>query len=459
VSDASYRRLSFWLDSLPDPLEPRPALDGEAKFDIAIVGGGYTGLWTAYHLARADPSLQVAVVEKEITGFGASGRNGGWCSGFFAAPKSQMASLYGRDAAVSMHRAVIDSVDEVGRTCREEAIDAHFHKGGSLGVAFNAAQKVRLMETVQEDEAFGFDPSDSRWLGPQELAGRLRFQGALGAVWTPHCARIHPARLVRGLAQAVERRGVKIFEQTPAIGLQAGSVRTPAGLIKAGVIVMAAEGYGARIPGLRREIAPVYTYMVATEPLPDEFWDAAGWQGRECVSDGPRSFFYAQRTADDRIAIGGGAYSYPFGSRTSERFDAPARASAVLRQIIDRRWPAAAGARITHRWGGAVGARRDWFPSVGLKDGVAWAGGYVGDGVATSNLAGRTVADLICGKDTDLTRLPWVGHPRRNWEPEPLRWLGIQGSLRLSGMADRSEDRTGRTPKLLASAIKLLSGQ
>jgi glycine/D-amino acid oxidase-like deaminating enzyme len=444
---------------VPGSLDPRPALAGNARFDVAIVGAGYTGLWTAYYLARADPSLAVAVIEKEIAGFGASGRNGGWCSGFFAASKPQISHLYGRDAAVAMHRAVIDSVDEVGWVCDDEAIDAHFLKGGSLGVAFDPVQKVRLMQAVEEDESFGFTTSDSRWLEPDELATRLSFEGALGAVWTPHCARLHPARLVRGLAEAVERRRVTIYERTQVTEMQAGSVQTTTGSIDADVVVRATEGYGTQMPGQRRQVVPIYTYMVATEPLPEEFWRVAGWQGRECVADGPRGFFYAQRTADDRIAIGGGEYGYPFGSRTSAARDVRPTASDALHRIIARRWPAAADAKLTHRWGGAVGVRRDWFPSVGLEGGLAWAGGYVGDGVATSNLAGRTLADLILGRDTDLTRLPWVGHPRRNWEPEPLRWLGIEGSVRLSNMADRAEERTGKTPKLLGSAIKLLSGQ
>jgi glycine/D-amino acid oxidase-like deaminating enzyme len=458
VSEASYRGVSFWLDTTPGSLEPRPALQGDTQVDVAIVGAGYTGLWTAYYLSRANPSLSVGVIEKEIAGFGASGRNGGWASGAFAAPKTGVARLHGRDAAIAMQTAVFDSIDEIERACRDNSIDAHFLKGGSLGVATNQPQKQRLMEAIEEDRSFGFDETDSRWLESDELGSRLKVEGALGGIWTPHCARLHPGRLIRGLAETVERSGVKIFEQTPALRLENGSVRTPGGRLKAPIIVLATEGYGARIRSRHRDVAPVYTHMVATEPLPSEFWKEVGWQESECVWDGLRMLSYAQRTADDRIAIGGSQADYPFASRTSASKDARAHTTAALRGIIGRYWPAVADAKITHSWGGAIGVRRDWFPSVGLEDGLAWAGGYVGDGVAVSNLAGRTLADLILGKDTDLTHLPWVGHPRRNWEPEPLRWLGIEGSLRLSGMADRSEVRTGKTPKILGSAIKLLSG-
>jgi glycine/D-amino acid oxidase-like deaminating enzyme len=357
---------------VPGSLDPRPALAGDARFDVAIVGAGYTGLWTAYYLARADPTLAIAVIEKEIAGFGASGRNGGWCSGLFAASKSQIAPLYGRDAAAAMHRAVIGSVDEIGRVCDDEAIDAHFHKGGSLGVAFDPVQKVRLLQGVEEDESFGFGASDSRWLEADELATHLSFEGALGAVWAPHCARIHPARLVRGLAEAVERKGVTIFERTQVTQIQAGSLQTTTGSIDADVVVRATEGYGSRMPGQRRQVVPIYTYMVATEPLPEEFWRAAGWQGRECVADGPRGFFYAQRTADDRIAIGGGEYGYPFGSRTSAARDVRPKATEALRRIIARRWPAAAYASLTHSWAAPSG-----FAGTGSRR-WGWKGAWLG---------------------------------------------------------------------------------
>ena len=455
---AGYRRLSFWHATVPDDLTPRASLVGDATVDVAIVGAGFTGLWTAHALAERDPSLRIAIVEREIAGFGASGRNGGWVSSIFAAPKSRVAATYGRDAAVALQRAMFDTVDEVGRACEAEGIDAHFRKGGSLGFAFDRPQADRLLASVEEDRSFGFGEDDTRWLEADAARRQIDAAGALGAVWSPHCARVHPGRLVRGLAGAVERRGVRLFERTPAVDVRTGEVTTPEGRLLADVVVRATEAYGAVDP---RGLAPVYSYMVVTEPLTPGFWDAVGWAGYECVWDGPRLFAYAQRTDDDRIAIGGGRIRAPFASRTRPGMDRPEAVFRAIRRIVVERWPAAAGVRMSPGWGGALGVPRDVFPSVGLdrSTGIAWAGGYVGDGVATSNLAGRTLADLILGRDTDLVRLPWVGHRSPRWEPEPLRWLGINAGFRLSQLADMVESRVGRAPRSLDLVIDQLLGR
>lgn len=455
-TEAAYRRTSFWHATVPGSLVPRPALRGKVRADVAIVGAGYTGLWTALSLASADPSLRIAVVEREIAGFGASGRNGGWVSASFPASKARIAAEHGRDAAIAMQRAMFHTVDEVGRACEAERIDACFRKAGSLGFAVDRPQADRFHATVEEERAFGFGEGDVTWLDADDARSRVDVAGALGALWTPHCASVHPARLARGLAEAVERRGVQLFERTPATVVERGLLRTPEGSIRADVVVWATEGYGGGMPERHRIVAPVYTHMLATEPLPQAFWDEVGWAGRECVWDGPRLFLYAQRTADDRIAIGGGFVRYPFASRVRPAFDRPPAVFRAIRRVITERWPAAAGARITHRWGGAIGVPRDWFPSVGIdrSSGVAWAGGYAGDGVATANLAGRTLADLILDRDTELVRLPWVGHRSPRWEPEPLRWLGVGGTFRLMQLTDAVERRTGRTPRLLEAVAQ-----
>ena len=425
---------------------------------MAVVGAGFTGLWTALALSERDPSLRIAILEREIAGFGASGRNGGWVSALFPATKSRVALEHGRDGAIAMQHALFDTVDQVGRACQQEGIDAHYHKGGSLGFAVNRPQAERLRSVVEEDRGFGFGEEDLAWLDADEARDRIDVPDALGAIWTPHCASVHPARLVRGLADAVERRGVQLFERTPVTGTGRGRLDTPGGRVRSDIMVWATEAYGTDLRDRRRRVAPVYTYMLATEPLPPAFWDAVGWSGRECVWDGPRLYLYAQRTADDRIAIGGGRVRYPFGSRARPAMDRPATIFREIRAIVADRWPEAAGARITHAWGGACGVARDWFPSVGLdrSTGVAWAGGYVGDGVSLSNLAGRTLADLILDRDSDLVALPWVGRRSPAWEPEPFRWLGIEGAWRLSHLADRVERRTNSAAKTLQAAIDLL---
>ena len=449
-----YRRISFWLDSAGDDLRPRPSLDGDHRCDVAVVGGGYTGLWTAYYLARAEPSLRIAVLEKEICGFGASGRNGGWCSALFAGSRGVTARRHGRDAAIDLEREMFVTVDEVGRVCSKESIDAHFRKSGTLVFATSAAQETRLREEVETERRWGFGPDDVRWLDAPEAAERLRVTGARGAVFTPHCATVHPARLVRGLAHAVERAGVEVYERTEATGIEPRRVLTRSGAVEARVIVRATEGYTARLPGLRRALVPIYSLMVATEPLPEDVWREIGWSGHEAVSDGRHLIIYAQRTTDGRIAMGGRGAPYHFGSRVDPSFDQEPEVFAEIVRVLRSLWPAASGARITHTWGGPLGVPRDWYSSVGYdrESGIAWAGGYVGDGVATSNLAGRTLRDLILGRDTSITRLPWVGHRSRRWEPEPFRWLGANLALRAMAWADRREAATG-SPSRIADLV------
>jgi glycine/D-amino acid oxidase-like deaminating enzyme len=459
VSDeGSYRGLSLWHRSVPGPLTPRLSLAGDVRADVAIVGAGFTGLWTAYELVKAEPTMRIAVLEREIAGFGASGRNGGWVSSAFPVPKGMMADAYGRDATIALQRALFDTVDEVGRTCDAEGIDAHFRKGGAIGVATLQPEADRFLAAIEEDRAFGFGPDDVAWLSADELGRRVRVNGAIGASFTRHCARVHPALLARGLADVVERRGVHVFERTRVRSVADGVVEAESGRIRADVVVRAVEGYGTDIRPRRRTVAPVYSYMVATEPMPASFWDEVGWDGYECVWDGPRMYLYAQRTEDDRIAIGGGSLRAPFASRVRPGFDRSDRVFLQIRRVIRHRWPAAADARITHAWGGALGVSRDWFPSVGLDRGrrSAWAGGYAGDGVAAANLAGRTLRDLILERDTDLTDLPWVGHRSGRWEPEPFRWVGVNLGVSLAVAADRFERATGRAPAALDRALERL---
>jgi len=447
VSD--YRDLSLWHDSLPGPLERRPPLPGPREVDVCVVGAGFTGLWTAYYLAGLNPSLRIAVVEQETAGFGASGRNGGWCSALFPASLTAVARRSGRDAAVALQRALNATVDEVGRVAADEGIDCHFAKGGTVSVARTPVQVERARAAVAEARGWGFGEDDVRWLPAEEATGTLGATGVLGATYTPHCAAIHPARLVRGLADAAVRRGVEIFEGTRVTRLAPGRVETRYGVVRARSVVRATEGYTARLPGLRRAVAPVYSLMLATEPLPAEFWDIVGLRRRETFTDHRHLIIYGQRTADDRLAFGGRGAPYHFGSAIRPEFDREPDVHAALHDVLLELFPAARGAAVTHTWGGPLGIPRDWFASVGLDagTGIAWAGGYVGDGVGASNLAGRTLADLIAGRDSELVRLPWVGHRSRRWEPEPLRWLGVNAGLRAMSAADDEEQRTGRSSR------------
>lgn len=455
-----YRTRSLWLDALAGSLTPRAALTRDVDVDVAIVGAGYTGLWTAYELSRQDPSLRIAVLEAEIAGFGASGRNGGWCSALFAGSRDATAKAHGRDAAVALQRAMFTTVDEVGAVATAEGIEAHFTKGGTLELATSALQATRLRARVDVEREWGFGPDDVRWLEPAEAQARLRVSASHGAVYTPHCARIQPARLARGLADAAERRGVTIYEQTRVEELSPRRITTTGGRVKAEVVVRATEGYTAALPSHRRTLAPLYSLMIATEPLPAGFWAEVGWEARETFSDGRHLIIYGQRTADDRIAFGGRGAPYHFRSRVRDGFDRDPATFAELRDVLVELFPALADVTITHQWGGPLGVPRDWYSSVGFEPttGLAWAGGYVGDGVGTTNLAGRTLADLILRRDTDLTRLPWVNHRSPAWEPEPLRWLGINAGLHLTAGLDHAEARTGKRSRWRERLLDRITG-
>ncbi|MGP0032416.1 MAG: NAD(P)/FAD-dependent oxidoreductase [Acidimicrobiales bacterium] len=458
------RPLSLWWDAIPRPLAPRPPLGSDLAVDVCIVGAGFTGLWTALALARADPSLRVAVVEKEVAGFGASGRNGGWCSALFATSDAALARDHGVGAMRDMRRAMQDTVDVVGALARSEGIDCHFAKGGTVVAARSEAQRARAMAEVEAARALGFGPEDLRWLDADEARRLIGVDGLRGATWTPHCAALQPALLARGLAEAVERRGVTLYEGTEATAIEGGRpgrppvVRTRGGTVTAEVVVRAVEAWTATLPGYERALAPVYSLMVATEPLGRDFWEAAGLGGRATFSDHRHMIIYGQRTADDRIAFGGRGAPYHFGSAIRPSFDQSPGVHTLLRRTLVELFPALASARMTHAWGGPLGLPRDWHSSVGLDraSGLAWGGGYVGDGVSTTNLAGRTLADLITGADTDLTHLPWVNHRSRRWEPEPLRWLGVNGGLWTMKLADHTEARRGRPSRLAARMGQLL---
>lgn len=458
--------VSLWFDTLPDPVVPRPALTGHLEADVAIVGGGYTGLWTALSVLESEPSARVVVLEAETAGFGASGRNGGWCSAYFAVSNSRLAQLHGPDQMRRMALAMHETVDEVGRQAAVLGIDCHYHKGGTLTLARCEAQRVRLHEELAEARRLGFGEDDVRWLDAAEAAALVHAEGTVGGLYSPHCASVHPARLVRGLAAAAEARGVRLCEETPVRVVEprgaSGTeplVRTADGVVKAESVILATEGFTPRLPGRRRDVLPLYSLMVATEPLSDDLRQAVGAAGGVTFNDARHMVIYGQVTVDGRLAFGGRGAPYHFGSDIRPGFDRVPRVHDAIVSTVRELFPALRSAAVTHRWGGPLGAHRDWYPSVSFDraSGIGIAGGYAGDGVATSNLAGRTLADLVLGRESDLTSLCWVGHKGRRWEPEPLRYLGVNAGLVLTAAADRAEGRKGR-PSRLGNAVARLTG-
>ncbi|MFI6447158.1 NAD(P)/FAD-dependent oxidoreductase [Kitasatospora sp. NPDC050543] len=434
--------ISFWYaqSGVPEPREPLP---GDTTADVCIVGGGYTGLWTAYYLKKAAPALRITVLEQRFCGYGGSGRNGGWLYNGIAG-RERYAELHGREAAVRLQEAMNDTVDEVVRVAAVERIDADIHHGGVLRVAYCPAQLGRLRAAHRAETAFG--GQDLRLLDAEESARRIRVAGTLGGLWNPHGAGIHPVKLLQGLARVVEDLGVVLHESTPVTEIRPRRVLTPHGSVRAPYVLRCTEGFTAALRGQRRSWLPMNSSMIATEPLPREIWDTIGWEGRENLGDLAHAYMYAQRTADGRIALGGRGVPYRFASRTDN--DGRTRAATVraLREILVRFFPATAGVAIDHAWSGVLGVPRDWCASVQLDraSGLGWAGGYVGSGVATANLAARTLRDLVQldsgqGRETALTVLPWVGHRVRRWEPEPLRWLGVHALYAAYRGADRRE--------------------
>ncbi|MFD5539691.1 NAD(P)/FAD-dependent oxidoreductase [Streptomyces sp. NPDC127079] len=455
--------ISFWYadDGLPTGREP---LTGDASADVVIVGGGYTGLWTAYYLKRAAPFLRVTVLEQKFCGYGASGRNGGWLYNGIAG-RDRYAARHGREAAVRLQKAMNETVAEVVAVTRAEGIDADLHQGGVLEVATTPAQLARLRAFHEHELSYG--ETDRELYGAGATRERIRVADAVGSTWTPHGARLHPVKLVKGLAAAVEALGVVIHESTPVTEIRPKHAVTPYGTVRAPYVLRCTEGFTANLKGQRRTWLPMNSSMIATAPLTEEQWETVGWTGLETLGDMAHAYMYAQRTADGRIALGGRGVPYRFGSRTDNDGRTQQATVDALRDILVRLFPSLAGLAIEHAWSGVLGVPRDWCATVTLdrSTGLGWAGGYVGSGVATTNLAARTLRDLVqldsgqAGR-TDLTELPWVNHKVRKWEPEPFRWLGVHGMYATYRAADRRERlRPSTTSSSLARIADRVAGR
>ncbi|MBX3094033.1 MAG: FAD-dependent oxidoreductase [Cryobacterium sp.] len=436
--------VSYWVASEPTPPERAP-LPGPIEVDVAIIGAGLTGLWTAYYLKEANPDLEVALIEREFAGFGASGRNGGWMSAKPAGMFRRYAKGHGADAAIALQNEMFGAVDESIRVARAEGFDEDIAHDGLLHVATNRAQLHRMRGYLAALRQQGWGGDHLVELSPAEFAERIRIDNALGGYWTRHCARVHPAKYVYGLAAAVERRGAVIYERTTATAVGPHLVRTDRGDVRARHVVQALEGYTVSLSGQARRMLPMNSSMVVTEPLTDDQFDSIGWKGGELLGDVAHSFTYAQRTADGRIALGGRGVPYNFRSSFDQDGRTAEKAVAQLGARVLELFPGLAGARLQHSWSGVLGVPRDWSAAVNhdRQSGVIVAGGYVGHGLTGTNLAARTVRDLILGETTELTRLPWVDHHTRNWELEPLRWIGATALYAAYRYADRREYASG----------------
>lgn len=456
--------------------EPRPLWESETRqvvadstqtpprTDIAIIGGGYTGLWTALYLKMLDSSLDITIFEKNAIGFGASGRNGGWCSALLPASLSSIADVHGHQVAETMRQCAVDNLFEMKQALDQGSIHCDYALGGTLTVARNRPQVQRLAQLAKEETSFGATDSDIVLLGKTEVDSRIKVTDTHAALFTPNCAALHPRKLVNGLAQACLQMGVSIIEDVDVVSYTSGSVSTRHNGrhtdIRCNWVVRATEGYSSKFKQARRELIPLYSFTVATEPLPPKVWSDIGWHKRETLNDARNGVIYAQRTADGRIVFGGRGAPYHFASRIQDSQDIDDAIHGSLVSTLHEFFPATRDASITHRWGGPLGVARDWrnFARVDHEKRLAVGGGYAGDGVALAHLTGRMLAHGVLRRDHPSLALPWFGHRGRSWEPEPLRWLAVNALRKIVDSMDATECRHDAPARLRQYVVEKFLG-
>lgn len=438
----SEQNRSFWIQSLPSELLKRPVKpELGSHYDVAIIGAGFSGLWLAYYLKRAEPNLNIAIFEAKHVAYGASGRNGGWLStniptvigNLFKHPQ------FSKNDVIALQRQVIATIDEVADVCAAEQIDCDLHKGGLLFISTNAAQTERLQEYYQQELEYGFHSDEIRLLNAEEAKSHINIPSMHAATHYQHGARIHPAKLALSLYQRLVQMGVTVFENSPVQAFSSGKVFLQDGLVNAGRVVCCTEGYSNQLFH-DNKVIPVNSSIIMTEPLPEAFWQRFGWENNELLGDLAHLYIYAQKTRDKRILFGGRGAPYQYGGVDAGVGELDNNTQAQLSQRLSELFPDYPF-QIACAWKGSLGVTRDWNPSVTWNQdkGVGFIYGFGGNGVGPTNLAARTMADRILAKQTDLTALPWNDYICPTWEGEPWRWLGIQSMYKLLGYADKME--------------------
>lgn len=433
---------SYWLGATP--YEPGPALEGARRADVAIVGGGFTGLCTAHFLRELEPSLDVVVLESEVVGFGASGRNGGFSMTLFGLTLGVTATLFGKERAAAAHHYMEEAVETLERLVGELGIDSDYERPGFLRVATTPSYVKRIRHEIALAEKLGLDGIS--WLERDEVRALIDSPTYLGAWSEPRCGLINPAKQARGLAAAVRRSGVDVLERSPVEAIErAGdgfALRTPRGSVTAGRVVLATNAYSHLIPQLRRRQAPAFTHIVLTEPLTDAQLGAIGWTGRQGIETARNMVHYYRLTADNRLLMGGRDVSLAYG--TGMDHDRNAVTFAGLEDDVRATFPSLRDVRFTHRWGGPVSVPVQMVPALGrLGDPrMVYSLGCMGHGVSLTHLNGRTLAELVLERETERTSMWFVDRRVVPWPPEPLRYAAsraVRGALRLQ---DRFTDRS-----------------
>lgn len=432
---------SFWLATY-GPYEPNPAVDGDLEVDVAIVGGGFTGLSTALNLREGDAALRVAVLESEVIGYGASGRNGGFSMTLFGLEASLTKLLFGRQRAVEAHRYMERAVDYVDELVRGHAMQSDYWFPGFLRVATTPAYARRIQHDLEVLAGMGV--TGIEWIEADRLRAEVDSPLFLGAWWEPRCGLLNPAKHVRELKRVAEEAGALIFEHTPVTEIRRGpkfTLATPAGKVSAKKLVLATNAYSHLIPELRSKQVPAFTHMVVTEPLGEERLSTIGWKNRQGIEDARNLVHYLRLTIDGRLAMGGSDVSLAYG-RDMER-DLNARVFRDLEHDVVQMFPGLRGVEFTHRWGGPVSVPLQMVPDIGtLGDPRAvYSLGCMGHGVSLTHLNGKTLADLVRERKTELTDVWFVARRSIPWPPEPLRFALIHGVRAYMRVEDRLHER------------------
>ena len=430
------------------------------EFDVLIIGAGFTGLWSAFYIHLNEPSLRIAIIEKNTVGFGASGRNGGWCSTIMPMSLDSIAQRRGREQAIALQNAMFTTLMEIKTQTTALGIDCDFAQGGSIQVLRSANQFERAISRIRNLHEYGYGEDFYQLLDRKDSLNLVQMSKTCGGFFDRQSAVLHPKKLCVGLASAVRAQGTEIIENSQVLSYTTGQVLTRQHTYKAKVVLRTTEAFSANFSQAQRSVIPLYSMMIATEPLSPDIWSEVGLDARPSFNDGRNMVIYGQRTADNRLAFGGRGAPYHFGSKISPGFDFNQKVAQGLRSTLRELFPVLERTEFTHHWGGPLAAPRDWTFNISFnpRSGLGSAGGYVGDGVATSHLAGRTLADLVCDKTSELTGLCSVNHSSRKWEVEPLRYVAVNSLTKLAMLADWKENKTGRPARLINGLIDKISG-
>lgn len=432
--------ISLWQKG--QSINYRPALNGSKDFDVAIIGAGFSGLWSAYHLKQFQPELKIAIFEKEYVGFGASGRNGGWASAEYPTSNKRLIKEHGIESYKALRDAITKSIDEIGQIAKQNHWQIDYTKGGSLVFARNKAQLSRISGELDNEHTF---------LNKSQTQELINIPSALGAVYTPHCAALDPFALARALGSYLENIGVEIFEKSAVTKILEKKLEVNGYEITCPISIRATEAFTPRSWMGNRQI-PIYSLMVATEPLPSDVISQIRNNQRATFQEACHLITYAQITGDNRLAIGGRGVRYKLFSRLSERSEIDNRMHSALERRAKSWFPQISQAKFEYRWGGAVALTRRWqaYLNFDRATGRAEIGGYVGDGVTLSYLVAKTLATQISNLKTQA--LPFIDQKIGRWEPEPIRYLAVNAGFKATVIADYEEKITNR-PSLLASII------